>query len=67
MADRASGEIAINDSSYADELQGQADSLETDTRKKVVTNGYFSLNIVLLEEDKRKIRKKCKTCNENYK
>ena len=60
MADRASGEIAINDSSYADELQGQADNLETDTRKKVVTNGYFSLNIVLLEEDKEKLEKNVK-------
>ena len=60
MADRASGEVAINDSSYADELQEQADNLETDTRKKVVSNGYFSLNIVLLEEDKEKLEKNVK-------
>lgn len=55
MTDKALNEQTLADSSYADELQIQADSLETDTRKKVFSNGYYSMNIILLNEDKEKI------------
>lgn len=60
MADRALQEQVLNDSSYADEMQQQADNLETDTRKKIFANGYYSLNIVLLEEDKEKLEENVK-------
>lgn len=55
MADKALDEQTLNDSNYADDLTEQADSLETDTRKKIFANGYFSLNIVLMNENREKL------------
>lgn len=55
MADKALDEQTLNDSNYANDLTAQADSLETDTRKKIFANGYYSLNIVLMNENREKL------------
>lgn len=57
MEDKALGdEGAIGDSAYFKEMKDQAESLETDTRRGVFKSGYYSFNIVLMDEDEKNLK-----------
>lgn len=60
MADKALNEQVLDEYTYADEMKAQALSLADDTKKKIFANGYYSFNIVLLEEDKKKLNENVK-------
>lgn len=60
MADRALKEQVLNESSYAEELKEQAQNLADDTKKKIFANGYYTFNIVLMEEDKKLLKENVK-------
>lgn len=61
LVDKAiDGEQVLEESEYANEMKQQAAELSNDTRKGVFKAGYYSFNIVLLNED-------LKLLNENVK
>ncbi len=60
MADRALKEQVLNESSYAEELKEQAQNLADDTKKKIFANGYYTFNIVLMEEDQKLLKENVK-------
>lgn len=55
MADRALQEQVLNESDYALELKNEAASLRSDIKKGVFATGYYSLYIILLNEDKKQL------------
>ena len=56
MADRALNEQVLNDSEYAIEQKNEAASLRSDVKKGVFSPGYYSLYIILLNEDKEQLK-----------
>ena len=60
MIDKALEEEVIEESSFAVEMKGQASNLADDTRKGVFKAGYYSFNIVLMNEDLKKLNDNAK-------
>lgn len=60
VQESALSEEVLEESSYALEKKEEASGLEADTRKGTVKSGYYSFNIVLMEEDEKKLKENVK-------
>ncbi|MBC2857028.1 type IV secretion system DNA-binding domain-containing protein [Cetobacterium sp. 2A] len=61
MIDKALEEEVLDESSYALEMKEEASSLVNDIRKGIFKSGYYSFNIILMDEDEKKLKENIKT------